>query len=159
MLVWVIISAFFLHNCLESTYYDLLHINKTLRIYRYEFYIQDIFPYYDAPETGIYGETIRFDAQEYVWRVSVKVILLLGAISIYLLVNAFNVLAADLPGRTFVRMPKIMLLVIGLFAYDLGDFIFFAGQTSWKIEAIVFYSLLSGIVLWGNRKRDAKLRQ
>ncbi|MBF9252495.1 hypothetical protein I2I11_04245 [Pontibacter sp. 172403-2] len=151
MLVGVIIAVFFLHNALENKYYDVLHIEKTLHLLGQTFYIRDIFPYYDAPDKGYYGNTVRYDLQEYMYRISQKIIMLTGACCIYLLVQAFNVLAADLPGRTFIRMPKIMVLVVGLFAYDLADFIFTAGQTPWEIEVIIFYTILSTIVLSGKK--------
>ena len=155
LLVGVVIAAFFPHNALQHYYYDVLHIDKTVTFFGYTFFIKDIFPFYDAPETGFYGNVVRYDLQEYVFTLSERVIMLAMAIGWYISIRGFNMFASELPGRRFERMPWILLLLIGLFAYELLDYVFFAAQTAWELQALVFYVLLTIIIFHGDRKPNA----
>lgn len=147
-IVLMIVLAFFAHNPFQSVHYDVLNIRQTIHLFGYSYYIRDIFPFFDAPATGYYGEPLRMDIQSYVYRLSYKFLLLAFSVGMYQLSITLNLFLQDLPGRKFVRLPYILIVLIGLFLYELLDFLFYAGQTDWIYQAIAVGAALTAIALF-----------
>lgn len=138
----LLVLAHFAHNALESMHYDVLHIHYHFTVGPYAFFIKDIFPFYDAPETGFYDEVVRMDIQTYVFRVSLKLMLLAFAVDRLQLLHTLNIFLKEIPGRAFVRLPYFQIVLVCLFGYNLLDFLFFAGQTNWIYEAMATVAAL-----------------
>ncbi|WP_187260728.1 hypothetical protein [Pontibacter beigongshangensis] len=147
-LTLLIIICFFAHNAFSSLNYDVLHINQSIRLFGQTLFIRDIFPFFDAEETGHYGETVRMDIQIYFYRLGFKVILFLFALDRLKLISTLNIFLREIPGREMVKMPYFTLLLVALFLYELLDFVFFAGQTDWRLQAITVSVALSMIVAY-----------
>lgn len=127
----IVLLAFFAHNCFEDIYYDVLQINQPIRLLGYSYVIEDIFPYY----TPNPGEAL--DIQVYVYRFNFKVICFVLSLAVFQLVQTLNIFLQELPGRTFTKLPYFLLVLIGLFFYEFLDFIFFAGQSDWRYQALI----------------------
>lgn len=150
----LIVLVYFAHNILESVHYDVLNINHTFRLGAYSFFIKDIFPFYDAPDAGYYGEVPRMDIQNYIFKLSGKVILVAYSVDRLRLLKTANLLLREIPGREFRRMPYIQMVLVGLFSYNLLDFMFFAGQSNWIAEAFgVFFAIFLICII--KRDKDA----
>jgi hypothetical protein len=144
----LVVLAFFAHNALEAVNYDVLNINYGFELGGYHFFIQDIFPFYDAPKYNHYGDPTRLDLQVYVFRLSNKLITLALTVGMYRLSRALNIFLAEIPGRKFVRLPYILIVLVCLFAYELLDFLFFAGQSNWMFQALATVMALLAIVIF-----------
>lgn len=151
----LVLLAFFGHNALEHSNYDVLHIEETFNVRGKLIHIHDIFPFFDAPSEGHYGEVPRLDIQIYVYRLSQKLILFASWVALYRMCIAFNILAADIPGRSFNRLPYIILVIVGLFGYDLLNFLFFASQGVWIYEALGVVVALGIVVATKKEKLHA----
>lgn len=142
----LIVLSFFAHNAFESIHYDVLHINYTLEMFGTSYFIKDIFPFYDYTGEGVNGGPVRMDIQIYFYRLGFKMLCFLFALDRFTLISTLNIFLREIPGREMVKMPYFTLLLVALFLYELLDFVFFAGQTDWRYQAIIISVALSAIV-------------
>lgn len=157
----LVIILFFAHNIFENLHYDVLHIEYTyyftLFSREYVWHVHDIFPFYDAPTITFYGDVPRYDLQTYIHRLSVKLIMLALMLERYRLTKTLNFFLSEIPGRKFVRMPYLILVLIALFSYELLDFIFFAARTNWIYEMGITIAALV-VVCVVKKDKDARYK-
>lgn len=132
----IVLTSFFAHNMFMPVDYDVLHVDQTFTLWGMSWHVKDFFLLYDAKEVNAYGDVPRMDVQHYFHKLGLKTIMFLLAFAWYYTIKAFNLLAADVPGRTFNKMPHYLLILIALFGYDLLDFILYASQTDWQYELV-----------------------
>lgn len=136
------VLLFFSHNVFEHYSFDVLHINRTFRWelfgMEYSFFIKDFFYFYDAPNSDY-----QMDIQNYVYKLSIKIIVLIGFLAINRLLEVLNFFLKDLPGRSCENLIAISRCFVGLFLYELFDYIFWAAQTNWIWEAHLFFIALA----------------
>lgn len=144
----IVLIAFFAHNSFEVVHFNVWQVNQTIQVAGTELFIKDFFLFYDAPETDHYGNVPVLDIQTYAYRLGLKTICFVFALGMFWQFQAFNILANDIPGRKYRRLPYIYLILVALFGYELIDFILCAGQTDWKMQAILTLSALSYVTLF-----------
>lgn len=147
-IVLIVVLAFFAHNAFEAVEYDVWHVNEVIRIGQTSIHIKDFFLFFDPPKYDHYGYPAKFDIQLYVYRLGFKTICFVFALGMFWLVQAFNIFLKEMPGREFVRLPYILLILVCLFGYELIDFILFYGQTDWRLQAIVVSAALSYVTFF-----------
>lgn len=146
--VATVVLCFFAHNVFEAVNYDVWNVNETIRIGQTSFLVKDFFPFFDPPAADIYGNPTRLDIQIYTYKLGFKSMCLAFSLGLFWLSQALNIFLSELPGRAFVRLPYLLLVLIGLFTFELLDFLFFYGQTDWKLQAILVGAALSYVIFF-----------
>ena len=147
-IIFIVLLSFFAHNVFEAVVYDVWHVNKTFSVGNITWYVRDFFLFFDAPTVGYYGEVPALDIQVYTQKLGLKIICFVLALGCYWLLQTLNLFLAEIPGRTFTKMPYILLTLCLLFGYEVLDYILFAGQTDWHYQSIIVMAAISYVILF-----------
>ena len=139
------------HEVFREVYYDVLNIRQEISMEvwgkRYTYYIRDIFPFFDYPDSRSDTYPVYLDIQRYAADIGMKT----GTVLlIYFIREALKLCYLLLP-EIFRRAYMFSRFWVWIVFYDLLNYVLYAGQVPWLVEVNMYIvSLL--IVTLSERK-------
>lgn len=134
----VLLVTFFMPHLFAGLDYNVMRINEEYNLFGVTFRVNDIFPLRSFPDDELHYMSIG----TYISTICCRLTSFALTCAVFKLVQVLNMFLADIPGRAFVRIPKLILMFLFLYGFELLDFVLFAGGTDW-----VFLLLFTSITL------------